>query len=85
MTHVSFFHKHNVKFLKFSCLFQKYLKRLKALNSNQVRLQYLSCNYTTFQLQISIFYMRLIFQEYPYFYQFYYRNDREQNGTYIEV
>ena len=31
-----------------------------------------------------LFYMCLIFQEYPYFYQFYYRNDREQKGTFIE-
>ena len=26
-----------------------------------------------------------IFQEYPYFCQFYYRNDREQNGTFTKV
>ena len=29
-------------------------------------------------------YMCLIFQEYPYFYQFYYRNDWEQNRRFIE-
>ena len=29
--HVSFSHRHNVKFPKFKCLFQKYLKQLKAL------------------------------------------------------
>ena len=27
--HVNFFHRHNVKFLKFSCLLYKYLKQLK--------------------------------------------------------
>ena len=26
-----FFHRHNVKFPKFSCLFQKYIKQLKTL------------------------------------------------------
>ena len=33
---VSFFHRHNVKFPKFSCLFERYLNQLKTLT--QVKL-----------------------------------------------
>ena len=57
------------KDIMFSCLFQKISKTNENSNSNQVGRQNLRCNYTKFQLEISIavLYMCLIYQEYPYF------------------
>ena len=55
-------------------------------NSIQVRQQCLRCNYTNIELKIPIFFGYVLnFQEYPIFGQFYYRNDRERNGTFTEM
>ena len=46
----------------------------------------LRCDYTKFHLKILIvFRYVLIFQEYPVVCRFYYRNDRERNGTFTEM
>ena len=53
-------------------------------NSNSIKVgqQCLRCNNTKFTLKMLIFFRNvLIFQEDPIFGQFYYRNDRERNGT----
>ena len=46
-----FLHRGNVKFPKFSGLFQKYLKQIKILTQ-----QYLKCNYTKFQLKNTVWF-----------------------------
>ena len=57
-----------------------YLKKImETSNSTQATQQDLRCYNTKFQLRI------LIFQEYPVFCQFYYRNDREGNRAFTEI
>ena len=76
----------NFPSLKFSCLFQKVSKVVGNSNSTQVWQQYLRCNYTKFQLKYRFSLgMCLIFKEYPNFCHFYYRKDREWNGTFTQI
>ena len=52
-------------------------------NSIQVRQQCLGCNYTQFELTILVFFGCVLnFPRVSNFGQFYYRNDRERNGTF---
>ena len=80
------FHRHNVTFPKISCLFKIYLKQLNT--ATLVKLDNMILGVIT-QSFICMYRlspdMCLIFQEYPYFCQFYYRNDREQNWTFTEM
>ena len=60
----------------------KISKVVRNSNSTQIRQQYIRCNYTKFQLKILNFVGYVLnFLRVSNICQFYYRNDRERNGT----
>ena len=52
----TFFHRHNVKYPNFNCLFQNISKAVETSKSTQFGQQNPRCNYTKFQMKIQSFF-----------------------------